>query len=538
MVPPFRMLSTLVLVGMLSLCASEGKASVSGESGVRLLQVRNTHSRLECSRQCKEALVQDGVSCNWSTVYQKRCLLMHCHSLLLCLRLKGGDIAVLLTGFKDFTKRKKRDVQTTLYVKRSDENVSNTTSGTVISATMTNTSQTIVLVTQATLVQLTATSSTTNQPLTDSSTAPESTASLSTKVTIQTTTTTPQPATLSIKTTLPIIQTATHSRETTLVTTSAVVSFQTTSNSSQLTMSLTPKTTNASSARKITADTTTEKSLLTLKSTDGSDSSTKKPTELTSPEIISVPPQPVPTSFIASTDVSATPTDADNSTAEIEVTTVIPNTTHIYTTEPQSQASDLEPRVTSQLAKNYSLIDSTTNRLFVSVTGKTFNPVTNATTPIYKIMSDAKSSSIPSLITNVTPSPSLLTATTHQQTVPVKTDEHVTYTATPKKEITISKTTLSTLQDTQKTGSTKFTSTNIPGDKQNDVDSDKYLVATWPLARHLMDTSSLLAVLLFGIIFFLAVVLVFAAQAYESYKKKDYTQVDYLINGMYTDSDL
>ncbi|KAJ1178857.1 hypothetical protein NDU88_004099 [Pleurodeles waltl] len=116
---------------MLSLCASEGKASVSGESGVRLLQVRNTHSRLECSRQCKEALVQDGVSCNWSTVYQKRCLLMHCHSLLLCLRLKGGDIAVLLTGFKDFTKRKKRDVQTTLYVKRSDENVSNTTSAAV-----------------------------------------------------------------------------------------------------------------------------------------------------------------------------------------------------------------------------------------------------------------------------------------------------------------------------------------------------------------------------------------------------------------------
>lgn len=27
-------------------------------------------------------------------------------------------------------------------------------------------------------------------------------------------------------------------------------------------------------------------------------------------------------------------------------------------------------------------------------------------------------------------------------------------------------------------------------------------------------------------------------QAYESYKKKDYTQVDYLINGMYVDSEM
>jgi len=27
-------------------------------------------------------------------------------------------------------------------------------------------------------------------------------------------------------------------------------------------------------------------------------------------------------------------------------------------------------------------------------------------------------------------------------------------------------------------------------------------------------------------------------QAYESYRKKDYTQVDYLINGMYVDSEM
>ncbi|KAF3854182.1 hypothetical protein F7725_022237 [Dissostichus mawsoni] len=56
------------------------------------------------------------------------------------------------------------------------------------------------------------------------------------------------------------------------------------------------------------------------------------------------------------------------------------------------------------------------------------------------------------------------------------------------------------------------------------------------LTLQLVDTASLLSVLLFGLLFFLVSVAVFVTQAYESYRRKDYTQVDYLINGMYTDS--
>lgn len=56
------------------------------------------------------------------------------------------------------------------------------------------------------------------------------------------------------------------------------------------------------------------------------------------------------------------------------------------------------------------------------------------------------------------------------------------------------------------------------------------------LTKQLVDTASLLAVLLFGLLFFLVTVSVFVKQAYDSYKRKDYTQVDYLINGMYSDS--
>ncbi|CAF87234.1 unnamed protein product, partial [Tetraodon nigroviridis] len=58
-------------------------------------------------------------------------------------------------------------------------------------------------------------------------------------------------------------------------------------------------------------------------------------------------------------------------------------------------------------------------------------------------------------------------------------------------------------------------------------------VAGAPLTSQLVDTASLLAIVLFGLVFFVATVAVFVSQAYESYKRKDYTQVDYLINGMY-----
>lgn len=66
----------------------------------------------------------------------------------------------------------------------------------------------------------------------------------------------------------------------------------------------------------------------------------------------------------------------------------------------------------------------------------------------------------------------------------------------------------------------------------------QYLVVTTkPLALSL-NRSSLLVVLLLGVTLFFTVLVLFALQAYESYKKKDYTQVDYLINGMYADSEM
>ncbi|XP_031464830.1 uncharacterized protein C11orf24 homolog isoform X1 [Phasianus colchicus] len=70
------------------------------------------------------------------------------------------------------------------------------------------------------------------------------------------------------------------------------------------------------------------------------------------------------------------------------------------------------------------------------------------------------------------------------------------------------------------------------------TNSEYILIAAEPLTQYLVDKSLLLAVLLFGTFFLITVIVLFLMQAYESYKKKDYTQVDYLINGMYVDSEM
>ncbi|XP_044115980.1 uncharacterized protein C11orf24 homolog [Neovison vison] len=64
------------------------------------------------------------------------------------------------------------------------------------------------------------------------------------------------------------------------------------------------------------------------------------------------------------------------------------------------------------------------------------------------------------------------------------------------------------------------------------------VVTTRPLSPSLVNKGFLLAALFLGVALFLVVVVLLALQAYESYRKKEYTQVDYLINGMYADSEM
>ncbi|XP_072194434.1 uncharacterized protein C11orf24 homolog isoform X2 [Excalfactoria chinensis] len=103
------------------------------------------------------------------------------------------------------------------------------------------------------------------------------------------------------------------------------------------------------------------------------------------------------------------------------------------------------------------------------------------------------------------------------------------------------------IKSTSYVPSTKHTTTaptNAPGTttlstaETQGTNNEYLLVAAEPLTQYLVDKSLLLAVLLFGTFFLITVIVLFLMQAYESYKKKDYTQVDYLINGMYVDSEM
>ncbi|XP_042740551.1 uncharacterized protein C11orf24 homolog isoform X1 [Lagopus leucura] len=103
------------------------------------------------------------------------------------------------------------------------------------------------------------------------------------------------------------------------------------------------------------------------------------------------------------------------------------------------------------------------------------------------------------------------------------------------------------IRSTSHVPSTKHTTTapaNSPGTtalsiaETQGTNSEYLLIAAEPLTQYLVDKSLLLAVLLFGTFFLITVIVLFLMQAYESYKKKDYTQVDYLINGMYVDSEM
>ncbi|XP_004759615.1 uncharacterized protein C11orf24 homolog [Mustela putorius furo] len=84
-------------------------------------------------------------------------------------------------------------------------------------------------------------------------------------------------------------------------------------------------------------------------------------------------------------------------------------------------------------------------------------------------------------------------------------------------------------------GSTKMSATDLcPLSTQGQY----VVVTTRPLSPSLVNKGFLLAALFLGVALFVVVVVLLALQAYESYRKKEYTQVDYLINGMYADSEM
>ncbi|XP_044540604.1 uncharacterized protein C11orf24-like, partial [Gracilinanus agilis] len=70
------------------------------------------------------------------------------------------------------------------------------------------------------------------------------------------------------------------------------------------------------------------------------------------------------------------------------------------------------------------------------------------------------------------------------------------------------------------------------------AESEYIRLSASPLRQYWANQNLLFAALLICAIFFISVLVLLAMQAYESYKNRGYTHVNYLINGMYVDSEI
>ncbi|XP_058502283.1 salivary glue protein Sgs-3 [Solea solea] len=255
---------------------------------------------------------------------------------------------------------------------------------------------------------------------------------------------------------------------------------------------------------------TTESITDTYTTTTTTTTTTKTTTPVPTTKTLTKPSTPVPTA----TTAASTTTTTTTTTTTLSTTTPVPTTTPAPTTTPTLTTTTTTPIPTTPMP----------------TTTTTTTPTPTTTTPT------------PTTPTTTTPTP---TTTTPTPTTTTITKTPMPTTTAPHPPTTVKAPTTSSSANTPSTTTTSMTplSSSAPnsgwdhkevvasGTKVSVVDT-----AGGALTRQLVDTSSLLAVLLFGLLFFLVTVGVFVAQAYESYKRKDYTQVDYLINGMYTDS--
>ncbi|XP_071344936.1 uncharacterized protein C11orf24 homolog [Trachinotus anak] len=217
--------------------------------------------------------------------------------------------------------------------------------------------------------------------------------------------------------------------------------------------------------------------------------------------------QPDGTLFKATVLVmSTTTTSSTTTTAKTTTTTPTTATTTTTTTTPSSTSTTTTTTATTTTTTTTP--SSTTTTPHPPTTVKATTTLTNATTTV-AITTTTGTKKTPPSLSAATPQPNTL-----------RTGMPPSQTTTPSSVIATSASTSANRNEPVASG-TRVAMVEVAGGA---------------LTRQLVDTASLLAVLLFGLLFFLVTVAVFVTQAYESYRRKDYTQVDYLINGMYTDS--
>ncbi|CAM4566432.1 unnamed protein product [Lepidochelys olivacea] len=488
------MWTAVVFFLLISLGISENRISTLKERGTRVIRINRLSSEKHCRRACRGLSLSGNRYCNWSVFYQNRCVLLHCCHLYVCQNASTQDITDLL-GELVLKKREAQPPGRTGRQADSGTSQENQTESratappspsgqvrTVMTGPRTTPPAVITPAAATTTSKATTTQSTKGTPGEISTTTPSATGNETAEI-------------LGVLTGNSAILTSTMSPAA-----SSLVSNNDTSSS-------TPTATFGKTSNKVFTSGAT-KAPAPLSQTTIATSESKVRTAVSQTEHSSV------------TVASRLPWDATRSTPTPSIVNSVgvgPLTTSLSIATTTDSLPDL---------KTHSPDSAVTN------------PSSESASPIMPTIK-ATSSAVEPLTTtvdrpqNITGKPS--------PTIPVRTKTSATNQpmtkATSGPGVITSSTSLTKLTTMGPTNAPKTTALGSGRGQQN-TDYDNLLIATGPLTQYLVDTSSLLAVLLFGIIFFITVLVLFAMQAYESYKKKDYTQVDYLINGMYADSEM
>ncbi|XP_074852104.1 uncharacterized protein C11orf24 homolog [Carettochelys insculpta] len=478
--PAFKMWTAVVFFLLFSLCISGNRISILKERGTWVIQINRLNSEKHCKQACRGLLPSGNRYCNWSVFYQNHCVLLHCRHLHACQNTSTQDIKDLLEELV----LKRRETRALDRIRRQED--SKTSQKTPLEQTSVPSSSSAQVMSSVigTRINLT-TVITTTATITSTTTTAATNATTTTQPTKETTS--------EISTTTP---------SATMVRTPSISANSTVPTSTTSPTISTPVTNNTPSNSTVTA--TFEKTSETV-STSGTNATLSQTTVATT----------VRTTVYHLTKPNATiATSSSHTVSTVPTVGIGPETSTAATTTnslQNSKAHPLNSTITSPLSKN-------ANPTMATIKGtSTPEPLTTSVEGLKHVTGK--------------PSPTLLAQTKGAKT---SADNQPTTKATTEPGVI----TYSALLTTSRgpTNAPKTTVLELDRGQQN-TDYDNLLI-TEPLTQYLVDTSSLLAVLLFGIIFFITVLVLFAMQAYESYKKKGYMQVDYLINGMYADSEM
>lgn len=464
---------------LISLCMSEDKSSILKESGVQVTWLLFS-SEKHCKQACRGPAVSGNHYC-WSVLYQSHCVLLSCPQRSACLNAGRLDIRELMGEFVIY-KRRKRNAFQLANTKKPDEEQSLTTNEPIKSSSM-----------EA-------------HPLskTQSKTTANAVAIAATPATVNKATANAPVTTTIFQRTVGTTAIVTTGNSVTTISNNTIVGASTLGPiiSSHSTLSNLPNNGTVNITTTTKSSTESQNSGLILGAIGTTVPVEPHPrTTVTSTSTVSVLPTSHHTATASSTYVPGGSGVVGSSSKPVNMSTVATT----YSTKIPAAAHS--PPASSTHSTNISTSLTTIRPTIMSTQSADFEPVTTDKanpSPVGDIPTVSVKGTDASTITQQTETTNHLVTMTYITTLAVIT----TTSPTPLPKVTA----VVQRKDNQDTGSEN--------------------------SSQQVDVSWLLVVLLFGILFFITIVVLFAIQAYESYRKKDYTQVDYLINGMYADSEM